>query len=221
MDFNKKRQDIGFTLLELLIVVAIIAILAAIVIIVLDPAETLKKSRDAQRMSDLATIKTALGIYLTSKETPDMGGASCISSGVYAAGDIIYYSYPGLGAITDTTLDGGSGFPTANTVSENNLGMTDGTGWLPVNLDSLSSGSPISNYPTDPVNIIADPGNVSSADLVYRYVCADNLRYEIDAQLESIAHTVENNKLVKDGGNNPNMYEVGTSLQLLGVGTDF
>ena len=43
----------GFTLLELLIVIAIIAILSVVLVIVLNPAETLRKSRDAQRHDHL------------------------------------------------------------------------------------------------------------------------------------------------------------------------
>lgn len=73
MNMNvKKKGNAGFTLLELLIVISIIAILAVALVLVLNPGETLKKSRDAQRISDLGTIKTALGIYLTSTSTPKM-----------------------------------------------------------------------------------------------------------------------------------------------------
>ena len=51
-----KKPAKGFTLLELLIVIAIIAVLSVILVLVLNPAETLKKSRDTQRMSDLSTL---------------------------------------------------------------------------------------------------------------------------------------------------------------------
>lgn len=76
----KEKQEAGFTLLELLIVVSVIAILSVALVLVLNPAETLKKSRDAQRISDLSTIKTALGIYLTSTSTPVMGVCSATKS---------------------------------------------------------------------------------------------------------------------------------------------
>lgn len=77
MNMNvKKKGNAGFTLLELLIVISIIAILAVALVLVLNPGETLKKSRDAQRISDLGTIKTALGIYLTSTSTPIMGACT-------------------------------------------------------------------------------------------------------------------------------------------------
>ena len=76
----EKAGEKGFTLLELLIVVGIIAILSVALILVLNPAETLKKSRDAQRISDLATMKTALGLYVTSTTTPYLGAycARCL-----------------------------------------------------------------------------------------------------------------------------------------------
>lgn len=227
--FTKKQ---GFTLLELLIVIAIIAILSVILVLVLDPSETLKKSRDSQRMSDLSTIKTALGLYSTSVSAPFMAGAasnagckgSTSSDSSYAAGDKIYYSYPSDGvAITDATLDGGStSVPASVQVTNANLALTNGTGWLPVNLDGLPSGSPVSNLPIDPINTVTAPASVVNTDLVYRYVCSEKtLKYEINARLESTAYTVDDNKMAKDGGNNANFFEVGTDLKLLGTGTDF
>jgi prepilin-type N-terminal cleavage/methylation domain-containing protein len=230
---NKKTvKNQGFTLLELLIVIAIIAILSVILVLVLDPAETLKKSRDSQRMSDLSTIKTALGLYSTSVAAPVMGGASnaaCKGStsddSTYAAGDKIFYSYPSdaPGAtISDTTLDGGTTSPTKNQVANASLALTNGNGWLPVNLSSLPSGSPVSNLPIDPVNTVTSVSAVASTDLVYRYSCSEKtLKYEIDARLESTAFTSDDNKMAKDGGNNANYYEVGTDLTLLGAGSDF
>lgn len=227
MNQNFKKKQ-GFTLLELLIVIAIIAILSVILILVLDPSETLKKSRDAQRMSDLSTLKTALGLYSTSVTSPLMAGANntgckgdTTTDAAYIAGDKIYYSSPLESAITDTNLDA-SALVVKNQSSSTALSLTNGTGWLPVNLSALPSGSPISNLPIDPVNIVTTLSAVANTDLVYRYVCSEKtLRYEIDAKLESAAYTVDDNKMSKDGGNNANYFEVGTDLNLLGVGTDF
>lgn len=223
-------QKKGFTLLELLIVIAIIAALSVILVIVLNPAETLKKSRDTQRMSDMASLKTAIGIYTTSKTPVYLAGASsnagCRVNAAWAAGDFIYYSYPNTspGAdITDTLFDGSiiASQPDAGQVSNANLSLTAGTGWLPVDLSSITGGSPISNLPIDPTNTVTVAGVVST-DLVYRYACnIDSLTYEIDAQLESTAYTSDDDKRTKDGGNNNSYYEVGTNLSILGVGTDF
>lgn len=223
---KKSTRNQGFTLLELLIVIAIIAILSVILVLVLDPAETLKKSRDSQRMSDLATLKTALGLYSTSVTAPLMAGADnvgCKGNGTnetYTATDLIYYSYPSETNISDTTLDGGSvASPTKKQVAAASLGLTNGSGWLPVNLSGLPGGSPISNYPVDPINTIALASSVVDTDLVYRYSCSSvTLKYEIDARLESKAYTTDDAKMTKDGGNSDLYYEVGTDLNILGGG---
>lgn len=55
--FSKK----GFTLIEILIVVAIIGILASVVVVGLGPAQ--KKGRDSRRVSDLRSVQTALELY--------------------------------------------------------------------------------------------------------------------------------------------------------------
>ncbi len=72
----KKNKSSGFTLLELLIVIAILAILSVALVLVLNPAETLKKARDSQRISDLSTIKTAIGLYMTTVSPTYLGGAA-------------------------------------------------------------------------------------------------------------------------------------------------
>jgi prepilin-type N-terminal cleavage/methylation domain-containing protein len=57
---NKKS---GFTLLEMLLVIAIIAILAAIVIIAINPSKQLADSNNARRHSDVRAIYKALQQY--------------------------------------------------------------------------------------------------------------------------------------------------------------
>lgn len=57
MTTNRK----GFTLIEILIVVAIIAILASIVLVGLGPTQ--QSGRDARRLSDLHEIQNALELY--------------------------------------------------------------------------------------------------------------------------------------------------------------
>lgn len=227
MAYLKQKIREGFTLLELLLVVALIALIATVLIIVLNPAETLKKARDAQRFSDLTAMKSALGFYLLNTSTPQLAGTSnndCKTGGGggnYASGDKIYYSTATSTQITDTTLDGGTGSVPAP-MQATTPALTDGTGWLPVNFDTLTGGSPLSNLPVDPVNNITTLSSVGSTDLVYRYACnANSLTFEINAQLESAAFTSDDDRRGKDGGNNNSYYEVGTNLKILGTGTDF
>lgn len=59
----KKYAQKGFTLLEVLLVVAIIAILAGIVIIAINPSKNLADTRNAQRQQDVATILDAVYQY--------------------------------------------------------------------------------------------------------------------------------------------------------------
>lgn len=58
-----KTKKQGFTLLEILLVVAIIAILAAIVIIAINPNKQLSDSRNSARWSDVNTILNAVYQY--------------------------------------------------------------------------------------------------------------------------------------------------------------
>jgi prepilin-type N-terminal cleavage/methylation domain-containing protein len=223
---NKK----GFTLLELLIVVVIIAILSIAVLFVLNPAETLRKTRDAQRFADLSALRNAVAIYLTSVSTPRLGGVATTSDiycqtavHTYGVNSTIFYSLPGTGGtITDTSLDGNTVTPTQSATATTTP-LTDGTGWVPVNLGSMVGGSPISNLPVDPVNTISNLGALSSANgKVYRYVCnSTDMTFELDAILESQSFTVDDDRRAKDGGNNPAFYEVGTNLLLLGALDDF
>lgn len=228
-----KNKKSGFTLLELLIVIAIIAILSVALVIVLNPAETLKKSRDAQRISDLSTMKTAIGLYLTNASTPLLNnvalnaGCKATAAGARALGgtEKVYYSYPTeSGAITDSAIDGTTTTPAVQAALATYT-KTDGTGWLPINFDTgIAGGSPISNLPIDPVNTVAVAHltAINNTDLVYRYSCSISpLAFEIDAVLESTAYVTTDPKMSTDGGNNTSYYETGTNLSILGVGADF
>jgi len=54
----------GFTLIEILVVVALIAILAAITIIAINPAKNFADARDASRRSDVTTVLNAVSQYI-------------------------------------------------------------------------------------------------------------------------------------------------------------
>ena len=82
--------------------------------------------------------------------------------------------------------------------------LANGTGWLPLNLQAISSGAPFKELPVDPLN--NKTGNYHIA------VNVTKKTYEIDCQLESAKYL----PMAKgDGGNNPDLYEIGTDLSLL------
>ena len=70
MSNSNKR---GFTLLEVLLVVAIIAILAGIVILAINPNKQLGDTRNSQRRSDVNTILSATYQYLIENSTTSLG----------------------------------------------------------------------------------------------------------------------------------------------------
>ena len=195
----------GFTLLELLIVIAILAILSTLVVLVLDPAETIRKARDVQRISDLSTLKTAIVLFIGEK-----GGGAAIAGpgGECADGDRCECRSEWAGC------PGGAPCACVSTSDSVNTGynptITDHEsveikyGWLPIDFTLMGGGSPISILPVDAVNTI---------DFYYRYN-TDGVDFIFDCELESKYYT-ESVKLQKtDGGSCDNSYEVGTNLAM-------
>lgn len=60
---NNIKKTTGFTLVEVLLVIAILAILAAVTIIAINPARQLAGARDAERLSDVYLILSTLHQY--------------------------------------------------------------------------------------------------------------------------------------------------------------
>lgn len=75
----------GFTLVELLIVIAIIAILAVVVFVALDPLSRFQDARDSQRWSDVTAILDAVKL-----DQVDNGGSYVAA--VSGLTDNLYYA---------------------------------------------------------------------------------------------------------------------------------
>jgi prepilin-type N-terminal cleavage/methylation domain-containing protein len=193
----------AFTLIELLVVIAIIAILSVVVILTLNPAELLRQSRDANRVSDMATINGALGIY-----AEDTGGSM-------GSSNVVYVSIPDPSA-TSTSGDQcqGLGLPSLpglysyHCAASSTYRNVDGTGWIPVNFQSISSGPPVGSLPIDPFNI-------SSSRFYYTYT-TDGTLYEVTAVMESSKYKPggSNDVISGDGGPLASVYEKGSKLGL-------
>jgi prepilin-type N-terminal cleavage/methylation domain-containing protein len=184
----------SFTLIELLIVLAIVAILSVVVILTLNPAELLKQARDSNRLSDLSTLNSALGVF----NTDVAGGFMGTSSIVYVSIPDTTSSCANLGL---PTLPGGWSYNCATATSTRN---TEGTGWIPVNLKLISFGSSLSSLPVDPIN-------TTSSNLYYTYISGGG-SWKISAtSLESQKYAF---RATSDGGSSDTSYEVGSGLTL-------
>ena len=182
----------GFTLLELLIVIAILAVLASVSFVSLNPGELLKRARDSKRLSELKSLDKALSIYESQSTNPSMGSSS-----------VVYLSLPDTSqTCASYTLPQAPPGYSYNCVTEQNLRKVDSTGWVPVNLSSLTIGSPLSKLPTDPVN-----------DQTYYYSYVQGGSYMLTSLAESGLNKVTE-QAITDGGRMPGTFELGTDLSL-------
>jgi len=160
------------------VVIAIIAILAVVMVLTLNPAEMLRQSRDANRVSDTATITSALNLYTT-----DQSGASSFSLG--NASDTYISAYDPSATSTAGDQCQGLGMMPLNTSTgqawqcspSSTYRNVNNTGWISVNLNKISAGPPIGNLPVDPTN-------QTSSGLFYSYNTNGN-QFEVTAELES------------------------------------
>lgn len=94
------RRSRGFTLLEILLVIAIIAILAAIVIIAINPGKQLAESRNAERSSEVNTILNAVYQYSVDNSGDVPSDISATATEICASGAASCTGLVDLSALT-------------------------------------------------------------------------------------------------------------------------
>ena len=197
----------GFTLIELLVVIAIIAILAVVVVLTLNPGQLILQARDSTRVSDLASLQDAIGLYIT-----DAAVNGTVSLG---SANTVYVSIPDPTA-TSTLGDQCQGLgllslPTGyayHCAASSTFRMNDGTGWIPINWKSMSQGGVLGQLPQDPVN--------SSSSRTYETYTTDGTQYELTTALESSKYKLggTNDIVGPDGATLSTAYAKGTNLTL-------
>lgn len=65
---NKQKKDLGFSLIELVVVLTITFVITGVLVFAVNPAELLKKGRDARRISDLESMSNAISLGLSEGE---------------------------------------------------------------------------------------------------------------------------------------------------------
>ncbi len=111
------RNQKGFTLVELLIVITVVSIMAASVISITNPTRWFQQARDTKRREIIHAISTAMNTCYTSNggsfTTPDTcagsGALAALATKGYLKVDYSTYSVPGTpasytGTFTSTTV---------------------------------------------------------------------------------------------------------------------
>jgi len=199
----------GFTLIELIITVAIIAILVAVLTVALNPAEQLARSRDAKRVSDLDSLRSAIAVYgATATTTINLSGDTAGSEDARCIGGT---------ATTTKWVNTTGGVATSGVfvaLSATTTQAVGAAGWLPMRLDEMPGGSPLSVRPLDPSN-----GTGGGTTFYYAFGCKKSGNtYETTARLESTYFKTDLNRPGTDGGNSITTYEVGTDLTIIPSG---
>ncbi len=202
---NKYHLEIerkGFTLLELIITVTILAVLIGIVVVAINPAEQLARARDAKRVADLDSVKSAINLYTATATSTisldDNSNTLCVNG----SGTDTWWVNTGAAVLAPP-----AGFATVSSTVQ----TVGATGWFPARMDQSAGGSPLSNLPLDPSNGIG-----AGTSYYYSYACDTNDKtFELTARLESNYFTVTVNTPGTDGGNSSSTYEVGTKLTII------
>jgi prepilin-type N-terminal cleavage/methylation domain-containing protein len=199
----------GFTLIEILIVMAILAVLATGTVLLLDPVEKFREARDGQRLADLKNLTDAIAFYFTRTTSPVLNFGICDAentdpthpwraSATTIPGtsySVLYVGQPFSYPITP--VDSAS-------ILATDVRNVDGTGWVSVPFQAIGN-SPLAKLPIDPVNVALNDlaGAIPSQPPAYFYAYqCQGLTYEINANMESAKFSFNGSKDVesKDGG---------------------
>ena len=180
-------------MIELLIALGILALISTIVVLIINPTQLVAQARDAQRVSDLKRIDTAIQLNRNSLDETLIGYDTLPDN-------IVYVSLPDTNSIlTDNCGTSGeyslpaltTGWQYRCVASLTNLRKIDGNGWIPVTFTSVST-NPLLSLPVDPVN---------NSNYYYAYTKSNGS-----------ATVIESNKYVNevasiDGGTQDNYFE--------------
>lgn len=207
-----RRNKRGFTLTELLLVIGIIGAVLIIVIVVINPIELLKQFRDRKRVAEINTLHAAVNLYRENLRGVSLGVSSTV-----------YISVPDPAITTGTSTCPGMGLPSLpdgwsyHCSNPNDFRKLDGTGWLPLNFQSLTIGSVLPS-------LLVDPTNTVSSGLYYTYVPGGSLvlattttfvarnRFVLTTAMQSAK--IREQAAIADHGSDPFRFEVGDPLRL-------
>ena len=88
-----KKNQKGFTLVELLVVVAIIVVLAGVLLLAINPAALLAKGRDARRLEDIEALNKALALSLADGEITLVNNNFSNNYNTWSIGRLDYGNY--------------------------------------------------------------------------------------------------------------------------------
>lgn len=184
----------GITLLELLITTVIVAALATALVFLINPAETLRQTRDTRRLVEMSELAKAIDIVRAQEQSQALGDRLTIYTSLFDPS----------ATTTEGTNCGEMGLPPLSTSTlwtyhcahPSVLRSTDGTGWIPLDFQAAGERVVLSELPIDPIN-------TSSSGLYYVYVRGTpSSAFESQKFLKRPA--------VSDGGVDPTRYEIST-----------